>query len=85
MRDFAKLYETKLGQILVKVDDGDEGPEVRVYFTPEDLGVCHIAFTWSDGDEKTKWKKADKTFNNMTQEKAISAVSEVLGKMGIQG
>ena len=34
MNKFAKLYETEdIGQILVMLDQGDDGPEVKIYFT----------------------------------------------------
>ncbi|WP_426427357.1 hypothetical protein [Pseudomonas palmensis] len=47
MSQFAKLFEfTDIGQVLVKLDDGDDGPEVRTYFVPDGLGVCSIAMTF---------------------------------------
>ena len=52
---FAKLFDTKYGQILVlrqgaEVDDGEEnlGDEVRVFMQPDGLGVCSIAAKFKD-------------------------------------
>ena len=39
-RVFAKLYETEVGQILVKIDEDDCVPECRIFFQPEGFGVC---------------------------------------------
>ena len=75
---FAKLYDTELGQILVKQDDGDNGAEVRLYFTPKGLGVCSISFDWQDDDSETQWKKADSVFEKATKEFAIKAVKGVI-------
>ncbi len=44
MKQFAKLFEFEgLGQVLVMLDRGDDGPEVRLYFKPDGLGVCSVA------------------------------------------
>mgnify|MGYP003656373983 FL=1 len=48
MIKFAKLYETRLGQILVKQDDGENGAEVKIYFTHENLGVCSAGLNWTN-------------------------------------
>ena len=83
MIKFAKLYETRLGQILVKQDDGENGAEVKIYFTPEKLGVCSVGLNWPKDDCETQWEKADSAFEKMTEESAVSMVSEVLEKMGV--
>lgn len=53
-KPFAKLFETPLGQILVKLDtaDDDGRPEVRFYFDPahEALRVCSFAISFPDSD-----------------------------------
>lgn len=69
---FAKLYEPEKGQqILVKLDAGDEGPEVRFYCQPEGLGVCSHAIGWDDTDEG--WAEAEKAFSDITEETALEA------------
>ena len=72
---FAKLYETELGQILVKLDEVKGGPEVRYYFALEDLGVCSMAFKFKGEDD---WERAEKNFEAVTEEKALSVAKEVL-------
>ncbi len=78
---FAKMYETDLGQILVKQDDREDGAEVRVYFKPENLGVCNLAFNWKDDDSETQWKKADSVFEKMTKDLAYGIVKTALDSM----
>ncbi|HEP9000241.1 TPA: hypothetical protein VDU89_006973, partial [Pseudomonas aeruginosa] len=52
MNYFAKLFEFEdLGQVLVMLDRGDDGPEVRLYFKPDGLGVCSVACSNFPGDE----------------------------------
>lgn len=52
MNYFAKLFEFEdLGQVLVMLDRGDDGPEVRLYFKPNGLGVCSVACSNFPGDE----------------------------------
>ena len=61
MNQFAKLFEFEdLGQVLVKLDDGDDGPEVRTYFVPDGFGVCSIAMTFKPDYQDDKWAKAEK-------------------------
>jgi hypothetical protein len=73
--NFAKLYDTELGQILVKLEDEDEGLEVRYYFVPEGLGLCSVAVKF-EGDDN--WEKAEKYFKAVTKEKSIEVAKEVI-------
>ena len=77
---FAKLYDTEVGQILVKIDDGDDGAEVRFYFEPEKLGVCSIAITWGQDDKETQWKKADAAFEKITKDVATKLVKRTIAE-----
>jgi hypothetical protein len=75
---FAKLFETKKhGQILVVIDEGDEGPEVRVSFTPPGMGVCSVALKFSQENEDG-WDKAKNAFDLMTEVKAVDAIKPAL-------
>jgi len=69
---FAKLYETEVGQVLVKLDSSPEEcvPEIRFYFMPPGLGVSSIAISFQDSEEG--WDKAEIGFNNVDEEKALS-------------
>lgn len=73
---FAKLFETDIGQILVKVDDGDSGPEVRFYFTHDGFGVCCTALEFSDNDEGKE--EARKVFNETSVDSAIDIAKEAI-------
>jgi len=78
---FAKLYNTEIGQILVKKDSGDNGEEVRIFFRPKGLGVCSIAFSWAQDEEEVQWEKADSTFEKMTEDTAMGLVRSALPKL----
>ena len=79
MTDFAKLFHfEEIGQVLVKLDDGDEGPEVRIYFQPDGLGVCSTAFNFKEDEEQTEWDKAEKAFEMVDEKTALGVVTELL-------
>lgn len=79
MSKFAKLFEfDDIGQVLVKLDDGDKGPEIRFYFQPDGLGVCSCAISNFGGDEDTQWDLAERGFERVDEEKARSLVSGML-------
>ena len=76
---FAKLfYSDQYGQILVKFDDGDNGPEVRFYFKPNNLGVCSCALEFTDDEKDIAWDKAETAFNKIDYDSALSIVSGVV-------
>jgi len=83
MGKFARIFDTKeVGQILIKVDADDDGaPEVRYFFSPENLGVCSMAFSFKDSD--SGWEMADKLFEQVTEEKAVVVVKGVLEELKI--
>jgi hypothetical protein len=75
MKQFAKLFETEeFGQILVVMDAGDEGPEVRFTFRPEvkGFGLCSVAISGKDTPEG--WKAIEEAFSVQTQETAVKVV-----------
>lgn len=77
--DFAKLFRfDDVGQVLIKLDDGEDGPEVRVYFRPKGLGVCSTAFTFKPDEHEDENDKADKAFEMIDENKARTIVTEVL-------
>lgn len=76
---FAKLFETDVGQILVKKDSGEDGPEVRFYFQPEGLGVCSVAFN-GFGDDENGWDAADMTFETIDAQDAVNIVRPAINQ-----
>lgn len=75
IRKFAKLFDTAIGQIVVMRQSGDDGPELAFFFDPniDALGVCHVKLGFSDDDEGID--KANKSFDAVTEERAIKVVS----------
>lgn len=79
---FAKLFDTEEhGQILAKVDSGEDGPEVRFYFKPENLGVCSLAISAKDNEDG--WKFIDETFEKITVESATKMVVNCKKEAGL--
>lgn len=76
---FAKLFGKDDDQVLVKLDSDSEtgNPEVRVYCQPKNLGVCSCALGW-DNDSTDSWGKAEKAFEEMTEEKARHIVATLV-------
>lgn len=80
---FAKLFETQdHGQILIKLDAGDDGPEVRFYFQPKGLGVCSVVVTAKDTEKG--WDAMESAFTQQTEETASKVVRGVKDEMGLE-
>lgn len=79
MDKFAKLFEFEdIGQVLVKLDDGESGAEVRFYFTADGFGVCSVAMNFKADASGDEWDKAEKAFDMVDSEKSYTIVSETL-------
>ena len=85
LEDFAKLYNTTLGQILVKLDSNEEEdmPEVRLYFTAPGLGVNSLALGFTDNDNNTAWDKAEAAFRKITEEQAFKMIKGTIDDLGL--
>lgn len=77
---FAKLFETEVGQILVKKDEGEQGPELRFYFQPEGLGVCSVALD-GFGDDENGWGAVDKAFEEIDATVAVNVVRPAVNQV----
>lgn len=82
---FAKLFDTEIGQVLVKIDVNDEYfPEVRFYFKPEGLGLCSVALEYKDEDDiDSAWSKAEFNFNKIDESSALKMVQRVTGELNL--
>ena len=77
MDDFAKLFRNEeVGQVLVMLDTGDEGPEVQFHLKPKGLGVCVIKLGFPDTDGG--WECAEEAFASVDQEKAFTIARDAL-------
>lgn len=70
---FAKFFGNDEDHVVVMLDSGDEGPEVRLFFEPMGMGVCSFAAKFSDTDEG--WDSAEKMLAEMTEEKARQMIT----------
>ena len=77
MDDFAKLFRNEeVGQVLVMLDTGDEGPEVQFHLKPKGLGVCVIKLGFPDTDDG--WEMAEEAFSKVTEEKALGIARKAI-------
>lgn len=75
MNQFAKLFNTHRGQVLVLLrDDGtaENGPCVEISAKPEGFGICATTIDFPDTDKGSEG--AQKTFDVMNEERALAAL-----------
>lgn len=78
-KQFAKLFQFEsVGQVLVMLDSGDEGPEIRFHFYPKNLGVCAVTLGFNG---EAAWDNAEKAFTNVDAAHAEKIVSKALETM----
>jgi len=76
-KNFAALYHADdIGQVLVMIDSGDEGPEIRFSFKPEGLGVCSVKLGFPDTDGG--WELAEHAFSEVTEEQALAIARQTI-------
>lgn len=84
MSDFAKLYRADdVGQILVTLDTGDDGPAVKFSFKPQELGVCAVSLTFEKRPDEEQWEAAKRAFAKVDEELALKTVRETLIKLDL--
>lgn len=77
--DFAKLFRADdTGQVLVVLDEGDEGPEIQISFKPKGLGVCCMKLKFNDSDEG--WQKAEHAFSKIDSDAALGLARKTLSE-----
>ena len=80
MLDFAKIFNTDYGQILITNDTrknecGSDVPSINAFFMiSENFGICEISIKFAESDGE----KCDDFFNTITKEKAISMVEKTI-------
>jgi hypothetical protein len=72
MKPFAKIFETTKGQVLIIIQDGDEGLELVAMAQPEGLGVCQARAIIKDDPKSRRF--ARKRFDAMTEKEALMMV-----------
>ena len=82
---FAKLYETKIGQILVKRDSDEEGECVELFFQSKGFGVCSTAIREAVGTEEEIIDHLDEVFNRIEEDKALDICSRVISNFNLEG
>lgn len=85
MEKFCKLFEFEdIGQVLVMLEEGDDGPEVRFTFQGGGLlGLCCTSFSKFGGedvagDSDEAWSLAAKTLEETTEQIAYQLVTNAL-------
>ncbi len=78
---FAKLFDTKIGQILVTLDNGEEGPEVKFQFKPKGFGVCSFSMKF-DAAHDDAWDRAEFAFERVDEKRATDFVFDACSSCG---
>ncbi|HKO88772.1 MAG TPA: hypothetical protein VJU83_09690 [Burkholderiales bacterium] len=81
---FAKLFETGDEQILVKLDDGKDGPEIRFYWNPPGLGICNFALQFGGEEVEKAWDDAEAAFTKVDEIQARTLVSSIEAKINVR-
>ena len=83
MNNFAKIFNTKYGQILITNDtrESDSGenelPSVNAFFKINDsFGVCELSLKFSDSKEGDN--RCDTFFDEMTEQSAVDMVEKTI-------
>jgi hypothetical protein len=80
MKDFAKTFSTKYGQILItnddrETEDGETIPSVNAFFMiSDDFGVCEVSIKFPSD----KAEKCDLFFDDITCDIAIGMVEKTI-------
>lgn len=86
-RVFAKLFDYKDSQILVKLSLGnisDASPSIRFFYWPsEDVDVCSTSLNYSSANDRLRTiKLAMQAFEEIDEAKAIEAIRPILKMFG---
>jgi len=76
---FAKVFGNGRDQILIKLDSGDKGPEVQVFFRPTNLGVCCLSIKFTDDD--SGWRKAESAFAEFDEPMARGYIAPAIASL----
>lgn len=73
MSQFAKLFETKVGQLLCVLNmHGNDGPEISFIVKPAGLGLCTTTLGFTDEEG------AQQCFDRLTADMGMEAIKDVL-------
>ena len=81
MEDFARLFETELGQVVVMLDENKkEKTELKFYFTADNLGTSSVSATMKDNSEKS-YNSAKRIMNDCTTESVTEMIKDLLNTL----
>lgn len=79
MTQFAKLFETDQGQILIVQRDDDEGnPAVIITFKTEHGNFMNFSISFDEDTDEKAQQYAEKTFNIIDVERAIDLRNDAI-------
>lgn len=83
MSNFAKVFESDIGQILVVLDlnGEDDSPDITITISPVNFGLCSTRISFQDTDEGAD--AAQQVLNSMTVEMAIEAIRPLMQTLNI--
>ena len=78
--DYTKTFDTSLGKVVLVIGEQDDQSELRYFARPPGLGTCSFAITFREENDDS-YEKAEKAFNEATQESTEKFVTKVFGEM----
>lgn len=80
---YCKTFKNKRFEqiVVMRRQDKDGGPEVRLYFKPEGMGVCEFGIGFRDDTPGDASKRMDKAFNSLDGQEAVILIDSYMKSM----
>lgn len=75
-KDFAKIFKSKYGQVLVVLDEGENGPEIEFSVKCPGYGICTLALKFQDSVEG--WVKAENALISIDEAQALGVAESIV-------
>lgn len=71
--------------VVMRRQDKDGGPEVRLYFKPDGMGVCEFGIGFRDDTPGDAAERLDKAFNSIDGQEAVILIDSYMESMQRRG
>ena len=80
---YCKVFKNKRYTQIVAMrrQDKDGGPEVRLYFEPEGMGVCEFGIGFRDDEPGDAAERLDRAFESLNGNQAVELIDGYMNHM----
>lgn len=80
---YCKIFKNKRFEqiVVMRRQDKDGGPEVRLYFKPEGMGVCEFGIGFRDNEPGDASARLDQAFNSLDGQEAVILIDSYMKSM----